>query len=156
MRFEGQVVMAAESMQLRSGLRLRERKRDRVPSFNSLSRLAEVPPSTGDSDDDDDARAGGAGVPAETWAPRIARRGVPARASASRAPSKALRQALPLEGMFASTPDSPDLRVEPLPLIRSGASDLLGGMALLDDEPDCRAPTCEPALAPTPWASRLS
>lgn len=108
----GPTVGIAHGVKLRSGRTLDAGfKRNR--SSSTLGRLAEVPASTGDSSDEEQTSA--TLLPPDTWAPRVARRGVPS-------PSVAPRR--------SGGGGGPSL--VPLPLIKSGASDLLGSLDIVD------------------------
>ena len=108
------------------GVRLRSGRRLRLPTH------IEVAPRTGDSEDEEEGLASDI-----SWAPRIPRRGVPARRRISRenlGNAVSCKEQSPCKKAHLSPPP----RIAPLALTRSGVSDL---MSFLDVDNGATAPT---------------
>ena len=126
----GEVVCAPP----RIGMRLR--------SGRTLERLREAPTVDSDSDDDDGCCASGASAEV-TWAPRVARRGVPAGGAGAPSPTRPARRDArspkddsrsPIKKtVVAGKSSTVELSFDvpaPLPLMRSGCTDMLGGVSI--------------------------
>ena len=132
-----------EGARLRSGRRLGGHRMPTVMEKNCRA----------DSDDDEDAAALN-----DTWAPRIARRGLPRRVSHEKQPSpgqpRRAREPAPVIAKKTTTPP----RLSPVALTRSGASDLFSSMELFAPPASLHAdmsitgsltrPAAAPAFAP--------